>query len=183
MIPFRVLDGLPPYGPAAISFPEKFGLRGQEGLVVEFGDDDRWVGNFACGSSGITSVHQHPDQEHVVVFAAGESWIVAPALRKAVPLGIPVSNIWLYQGDLILECQELAFCRLDRKGIRWHTRRLSWDGIRHVTLEQGVLKAEVWALGDCWLGCSVELATGRSEGGAFDHADDFGWEKLADEQL
>lgn len=46
----KLLKGLPPYGPMAISFPEELGKKGQEGMVVEFQTNkETWVGNFRQG--------------------------------------------------------------------------------------------------------------------------------------
>ena len=50
---FRVLKGLPPYGPMEKPFPERFGRSGSEGFVVEFlpEESEKWVGNFEPGDS------------------------------------------------------------------------------------------------------------------------------------
>src|ERR1041385_3925097 len=75
---WRVLPGLPPYGPLATSFPLSFAATGQEGFVVEFLPDSpgSWVGNFREGSGSYTHVHRIPHGRDVVVFAKGRGYVV-----------------------------------------------------------------------------------------------------------
>lgn len=176
-----VLPGLPTYGEPALSFPEKLGRRGQEGVVVEFGEDDsKWIGNFGGGIGGLTQVLPHPDGKHVLVLKSGDAWVVDPAARTASELGVSVSAIWEFRGDLIMDHQGLAFCRLGPSGIVWHTRRLSWDGFRNVQIVGSELRVDVDTLGQ-WEERRVDLATGRSSGERLDPAADLDWERLVDE--
>ena len=51
---------------------------------------------------------------------------------------------------------------------RWHTPRISWDGFQNVRLEAEQLAGEAWSpVEDRWLPFSVDLETGRIDGGSY----------------
>lgn len=135
---FRIMPGLPPYGPLAISFPRLWGRSGQEGLVVEFclGDSARWIGNFRPGLACANRVLHHPDQRRVLVLSSGTLWVVDIATQTAEEIALAIDDLWGApgSGDIILSRQGLALFRLGPNGIVWHTRRLSWDGFSQVTI-------------------------------------------------
>ena len=184
MTTFQRLPGLPAYGAPAVPFPTEWGRVGREGVVVEFSDahGGTWVGNFAPGLGGATVVVAHPDGARVLVLAAGATWAVEPDARTAADLGLEADGVWAIAGssDLVLSRQGLALARLGAAGIRWHTRRLAWDGFRDVRMAGPLLQGDAWdAVNDRWRAFSVDLATGRATGGAYDDADVEGWERLA----
>jgi hypothetical protein len=178
---FRVREGLPAYGPVATPFPPDFGRLGREGFVVEFeATDGAWVGNFRPGLGGISQAVVHPDGQHILVFAGGDVWSVDPDRRDGQCVGFAVDGCWSVDGELVLSRQGLAFFRIGRAGIVWHTRRLSWDGFDDVRIVGSSLHAVAWSpLEDRWMPCSVDLRSGRSNGGSFGIGDPEGWEQLA----
>ncbi len=171
---YRVLKGLPAYGPMAISFPESRAKFGREGFVVEFNNEDgsSWVGNFLSGSSGECNVMWHPDGLHVLVFAEGDLWSVDPFSKTAEELAGGCSAVWpLDSGDLLIQESGLYFFRLGREGIVWRTSRISWDGFQNVRIESNKLMGEAWSpFGeDVWIPFIVDIETGVHEGGSYDH--------------
>src|SRR5258707_13381473 len=79
---FRILPGLPPYGPMATAFPSEW--LGHEGTVVQFdGEAGAWVANFRPGLGGINLVAPHPNHGDVVVITSGDLWVVNPEQRSA----------------------------------------------------------------------------------------------------
>jgi hypothetical protein len=179
---FRILAGLPPYGPLAMPFPTEWGRLGREGFVIEFTDSagDRWTANFRPGLGGLNGVGPHPDGRHVLVFAGGDAWSVDPDQREAVLVGNAIDAQWVVPGGLVLSRQGLAFLRLAASGTLWHTRRLSWDGFQNVLIHGETLTADAWSpLDDSWVPCWVDLASGRSHGGSYFEQDVERWEQLA----
>jgi hypothetical protein len=79
MTPFKILPGLPPYGPLALPFPEEGRGSFSEGLVVKFSPFNKqaWVGNFHRGLSGPDIVLEYPDQRQMIVIAG-----IAGGLKK-----------------------------------------------------------------------------------------------------
>lgn len=181
MTRFQVLEGLPPYGEPAVSFPITW--RAREGLVVEFvtATGEKWVGNFRPGLNGIDGVLDHPNGQDVLVFSGGDAWPVNPQTRAADKVESCVDGIWPVSEPegVVLSIQGLAFMRLHSQGQLWRTRRLSWDGLRHIVLSASELSGEAWALGEAWLPFVVNLATGQAHGGGYSGPDAGEGERLA----
>jgi hypothetical protein len=171
MTTFCRLQGLPSYGPIATGFPEEWARLGREGLVVEFTgiDGTSWVGNFRPGLGGLDAVRWHPNGSQVLVASAGALWCVDPDCRVAKEIAPDVFNTWeLENGDLLIDDQGLAFVRLGRSGVVWHTQRISWDGFQNVHLEAKQVSGEAWSpIEDQWLPFCVDLETGRVDGGSY----------------
>jgi len=178
MTGFRILPGLPPYGPMAETFPPEAARRGIEGFVVEFEHENaRWVGNFVGGWGGFTGVLAHPNGAAWLVVTGGDLWYVDPRTRQAEPAGSGVQAAWPVSEPegYVFDRSGVAFCRIDAGGLRWQTRRLSWDGFRNVTLGVDTLRGEAYTPVDAeqmWHPFEVTLHTGESTGGAFAFYDD-----------
>src|SRR3954469_10479713 len=144
---YRVLDGLPPYGPSAVPFPAEWGCLGREGIVAEFRDSSgaKWSGNFRRGLGGLDGAVDHPDGRHVIVFAGGDAWLVDPELRVGRCFAPAIDGRWPVSDGMVLSRQGLAFLRVGPGGVDWHTRRLSWDGFRDVILIDEDLTALCWS--------------------------------------
>ncbi len=180
---FRIIPGLPPYGPLPKSFPISWGKRGQEGLVVEFtlGASDPWVGNFGGGPGGASRVLHHPDLRRVLVLSSGDLWVVDVANQTAEELETGVDEIWQVPGasDVVLSRQGLAFLRLAPTRTVWHTRRLSWDGFSEVVLTDESIHGLAWSpIDSYWHPFSVDMLTGKSSGGSFGDTDAEHWERF-----
>jgi hypothetical protein len=183
---FRILTGLPPYGPPATPLPEEWGRTGREGFVVEFlpGTADAWVGNFRPGDLGrVFGVWPHPNGLDIVVVARGTAWVVEPNEHRAHQIALAVDGVWIVQAPagLVFSRQGLAFQRLGAEGILWHTRRLSWDGFDEVRIEGDELTGFAWSpLEERDFSFKVDLRTGASSGGSYSDSDSEGWERLHD---
>jgi hypothetical protein len=179
----KLLSGLPPYGPMWTAFPPEWGSIGREGTVVEFGTEaGAWVANFRSGLGGLRFASLLPDKRNAIVIAGGDLWIIELATRTAVRELPAIEAMWEVQGPegWVFSRQGIAFARLGAQGLMWHTRRLSWDGFDQVKIDRGELRGLAWSpVGDGWCPFSVELETGRSEGGSYLHDDTEGWEILA----
>ncbi len=155
----------------AIGFPHEWASLGREGLAVEFVTAKGvWVGNFRPGLGGVDDVRLHPDEQHVLVVSAGALWCVNPESHMAEEVAPAILEIWEMgeSRDLVFNDQGLAFVRLGRSGVVWHTRRISWDGFQKVHLESERLVGEVWSpFEDRWLPFSVDLTTGQVDGGSY----------------
>jgi hypothetical protein len=168
---FRILDGLPVYGPMATPFPPEWGRYGREGLVVQFepSTGDTWTGNFRPGYCGIDDARQHPDGCHVLVTFQGAMWVVDPDSHDASELWEGVFDLWEVAdpAGVVLSLDGIAFARLGPAGIIWRSKRLSWDGFEEVRIEGENLVGLGWSLGDSWLPFRVDLRTGQAVGGGY----------------
>jgi hypothetical protein len=157
---------------------------GREGTVVEFaqGGDGSWTGNFEPGIEGATDVLEHPDKQHVIVISRGDVWIADPRQRLAERIAVAVKAFWsvVSPDGFVFSRQGLAFFRLASEGVRWHTRRLSWDGFDQIEFDAMTIRGLAWnAVAQTWQRFEVDLKTGASMGGGFDPEDSEGWEILA----
>jgi hypothetical protein len=153
--------------------------------VVEFLPDtpDAWIGNFAPGLGSYDAVCVHPNATDIVVFASGQGYVVDPQTRELKKeIGGAVNHLWPVADPLgfVLDRQGIAFFRIGPHGTYWHTRRLSWDGFKDVAFTDARIAGLAWTpVGERWVPFEVELATGRSRGGAYSSADAEDWEQLA----
>jgi len=179
---YRVLEGLPAYGPMATPVPLEWGRTGREGFVVELGAStgEKWTANFQPGMAGLTEACAHPNGRDVLVFSGGDFWVVNSDSRSTSLLACAIDLYWPVSNGLVLSRQGLAFLKFGKTGIAWHTKRLSWDGFDQVVLNDNQLTALAWSpLTDSWAPCSVDLTTGASLGGTSSDDDTEGWERLA----
>ncbi len=181
---FRILPGLPAEGPPPVGFPANWGHDAREGFVVEFEppSGETWVGNFGTGLGGLLDVQRHPNGRDVLVIASGPVWHVRPETREAVEIHTAAVQIWRLpdSDDLIFDCEGLAFFRVGAGGVVWHTRQISHDGFRHVSVDSRRITGEAWSYaGEEWRPFTVDTQTGATEGGNY-AGPDTGLERLAD---
>jgi hypothetical protein len=155
--------------------------------VVEFVTDtgETWVGNFQPGLGGVDDARQHPNGHDVVVVSAGLAWTVDPTRRKFAELGVAVDGIWsVPESDgLVMSRQGLAFFRLGPEGCIWHTRRISWDGLKQVHLSSTEITGFAWApWSPEWIPFTVDLRSGRAQGGSYNGPEASEWEALASDR-
>jgi hypothetical protein len=169
---FEVLSGLPGYGP----LPEQFSATDQgmhrEGYVVRFRPSgaEEWVGNFQPSLTSYSKVHLHPDGQHIIVAAGGEGYVIDPKSRRLVTTfsgSIQISYEILKLNSLLFS-DDISFVMFDASGLKWKSRRLSWDGMRNVQVLDDTIVGEGWRYDDTWYRFAVDLASGSAIGGAYD---------------
>jgi hypothetical protein len=171
MAEFEVLPGLPTYGPMAKTFSATGQGMHCEGFVVRFMGRtfESWVGNFQPGLTKFSGVHEHPDAKHVIVISGGEGYIVDPELQTvSMNLGGMINSVTPIPDKKALLFEEVIHLRLiDPSGIKWCTKRLSWDGIRNISVDEGNILGEAADYTDTWYPFKVSLDTGKVNGGAY----------------
>ena len=169
---FKILNGLPGYGP----MPEQFSATGKgkhsEGLVVEFfpPGSQNWIGNFQPGRAGIDDVFEHIDGNHVIVLSGGQGYVIDPETRSLIntfgskieyETCIPELQIQLFGNGLWFEA-------IGKSGFVWQTRRLSWEGMRALHHDGKILSGEGYEpFADVWRPFIVDLSSGDSQGGSY----------------
>ncbi len=169
---FRVLAGLPATGP----WPEQFSETGQgthrEGFVVEFSPEAKsaWVGNFQPGMTGYSAVLPHLDGKSLIVIAGGQAYVIDPLERRLVSVfggSIDAALFVQPEGPLVI-CNGIWLEARDKSGLRWRSRRISWDGMRDLRIENGKILGQAWSpLDDREYTFAVDLTTGTVEGGSY----------------
>ena len=173
----RVLPGLPATGP----WPEQFTATGtgahREGFVVEFSPDKRstWIGNFQRGVTSYNAVLPHFDGRTLTVIAGGQAYVIDPEDRRLlatfggdidVALAVKPENLWVMGNGIWLEAW-------DSSGLRWRSRRISWDGMRNIRIENDKVKGGALSpLDDHECPFAVDITTGAVEGGSYNGPQD-----------
>jgi hypothetical protein len=167
----KVLAGLPPYGPPALSFPRPD--SSSEGYVVKFETDDgSWIGNFATPNrQGPNAVHAELGSRFVLVVAAGSGYLVDAHRRQLVrELPTDVQHVW-FQKELpaFVISNGLWFEAFDAQRTLWRSRRISWDWIRNVGREGLTVTGEASFPADVeeWVTFELDLRTGAVQGGSY----------------
>lgn len=170
---WEILDGLPVYGAMA----EPFSATGQgtqrEGLVVRFlASTGSWIGNFQRGHTSLDQVFAHPDGLHVVVVAGGTAYVVDADTRSLVAhFGAQIEYVLSVPAcGLVLLGDGLCFEALGSDGMAWHSRRISWDGMRNVSLAGLVVRGEAYAPDGpdgTWSPFEMDALTGAVRGGSY----------------
>ena len=167
----RVLPGLPPYGPPALSFPRQNAF--QEGFVVEFIADkgEAWVANFAkLSPDGICAIYPELGPRSIFVLAGGTGYIVDSEERELIrEIEGPIDQCW-YQSELhaMVFSNGLRFECFDGHQTLWHSPRVSWDGIRNINCSGMIVSAEAYdPFSDSWLPLQLNLNDGEISGGSY----------------
>jgi hypothetical protein len=167
---FKILPGLPASGELPVQFSETGMGTHREGFVVEFTPPSglAWIGNFQGGVSGVSDVLEHPDGSSLIIIARGQAYIVSPENRTllgtfggTIESAIPVTA----QGFIIFG-NGLWFEAYGAAGCLWRSRRISWDGMRALSLKTDHLSGEAWSIEDVWLPFVLDIYNGECDGGA-----------------
>jgi len=172
MLPFRELPGLPPYGPPAQNFSDTGFGKHSEGYVVEFfpGEDRCWVGNFHRGLSKCDRVLQHFDNRHLIVVSGGSAYVVDPSAEAVVEtFGADIDYCEAAAGsEVLIFGNGLWFEFVFSNGLRTHTKRISWDGMRSVILDGLTLRGDAYdPIQDTWIAFEVDVLEGTVTGGSY----------------
>lgn len=165
----RKMPGLPPYGGEVKSFPKPDSFR--EGLVVEFTPTrgERWVGNFELGSKPLQAVHEELGEDAVLIVAGGDVYVVN-AREQRVALEVPWVTDVRFEADLgvFLIADDLVVTALGRSGVKWRSRRVSWDGIVRLERKGMSLHGLAFDIHDQPPAPFViDLETGHASGGSY----------------
>jgi hypothetical protein len=142
-----------------------------EGFIVEFtpAPDSTWIGNFQGGVSGVSDVLEHPDGTSLIVIARCQAYVVNPESRELLGTfgGTIESAIPVAGQSFIIFGNGLWFEGYGAAGCLWRSRRISWDGMRDLSLHDDRLSGEAWGIEDVWLPFSLDIYNGECEGGAY----------------
>ena len=98
----------------------------------------KWTGNFqpgVCGASGVLAVLGRTDQ--ALVLARGPAYVVEPETAALLrTFGGQICDVFtLVERKSVILGNGLWFECVGREGLRWRTRRFSWDGMVEAALD------------------------------------------------
>ena len=172
MLSFRKLPGLPPYGPSAQNFSDTGLGKHREGFIVEFfpGENRSWVGNFHRGLNRYDQVLPHFDNRHLVIVSGGSAYIVDPNSKSvAETFGATIEYcLAVEEVDVLVFGNGVWFEFVSSDGHRAQTERISWDGMRNISLNGLTLHGESYdPMQDKWIGFEVDIIEGTVKGGSY----------------
>ncbi|WP_165795973.1 ligand-gated ion channel [Siphonobacter curvatus] len=144
-----------------------------EGFVIRFytTDGGSWVANFNLGDTTFHQVFDFPETDLTLVIAGGRGYVMN---RNQVK---PLSS---FGGDLqmalrtpqgeVVAASATAIAILNSKGEQWTSSRLSWDGIKDLSLEGRLLQGyshDPIDDKDEWVAFTVDLDSKQSNGGSY----------------
>lgn len=170
--PFRELPGLPGEGPAPLQFSSTGQGTHREGFVVEFhpASGPPWVGNFQPGLSGFSNAVLHPNGHSVVVISGGQAYLIDPAARTLISqFGGGISAcIAVPSRSMLIMSDDIRLWALQPSGTAWKTERISWDGIRSLTVSAVDIAGEAYdPMTNSWIAFTVGLDSGGLTGGSY----------------
>jgi hypothetical protein len=170
----EVLDELPG-GPAGRRYVFPLGApAGQDGVLLRVQPDhgEPWIGMFAfgkVGKTGFDGVLAMPDPDKVCVVARGAAYIVRASDPTAwEPVGMsPVTDVRAAKAaGLVIFADYTELLAYSESGVKWRTKRLAWDGLKIVAVDDRTIVGEYPDLGgDETRRFEVDLATGTARGG------------------
>ena len=140
MCEFEILSGLPAYGPMAHAFSATGRGKHRVGFVVRFtshtGSD--WVGNFQGGLGGYSGVFNHPNGNDMIIIAGGQGYVVDPNSRQcSMTFGAQIEAAFeVADGKMLVFGNGLWFEAITAAGHAWRRDRISWDGMKNLTVEE-----------------------------------------------
>jgi len=147
---------------------------GQDGLLVKILTEEGriWLGTFSFGkvtAKGISGVYTTPDPYRFCVVSRGEGYLVHandPSIWEPV-LVTPITDVRLIPArEMIIFANFTSLIGYGLTGIKWHTRRLAWDGLKITHVTEDLVNGEYWDIRtESMVDFTVDLATGVNHGG------------------
>lgn len=128
--------------------------------ALGFRDPSLPTGIFAC-----------PRPDDLLAVAGGYAYLIdtlAPDRCLHLPLRPTTQILPAPADDLILLAGFHSVIAVDANGLRWHSARLSWEGVTMTEVRDNSLHGTGWNLHtDREVPFTIDLATGAHEGGGF----------------
>jgi len=141
----------------------------------ELEDEKSWVGAFgsgqarASGDVGAATLEYPPvayvvagSRDYLINYQTHELLLWFDQSRSEGVLAVQAQDRFVLWDSTRLQA-------VDAKGnALWLSRRVSWDGLRDVHCDEGVIKGEAWSpLGGGWMGFQLDPMTGEFTGGSY----------------
>lgn len=131
---------------------------------------DVWSGSFECGPEGISGFYATPSPDTVCCILKGQGYwvpVLSPESYQLIP-SVPIKEvISIVEKNLIIFVDYTSIAAFDETGLRWSTRRLSWDGLKIDRVVDERIEGRGWdsPKGE-YVAFAVDLDSGTSRGGS-----------------
>ena len=107
----------------------------------------------------------------MLVVTRGQGYVVDPerrALRELLGDGFIQGAMEVAEAQQLVLHDGVHLTLLGPQGVHWTSRRVSWDGIWELRVENGVVQGLSWdAINEIAVPFQVDLATGVARGGGY----------------
>lgn len=155
------------------SFSPKIALEtGAKFVLLKVKPDgaEEWIGRFRGGAEGLDGLFATPNPNAFCVVVKGQGyWVSAqePSAFEVIRM-VPVKQVFAVEDLSALIF--VSYTRLSAygpRGFMWITEDLSWDGLCILDVSEGKVRGTAWdSPADRDIPFSVDIATGKAEGGA-----------------
>ena len=180
----QILKGSPLIAPARqFTYPRQIAgeedalARGALQLMIRPSTGGTFLATCALGftdPSMPTGVFACPNPRELCAVAGGYAYVIdteQPERSTQIGLKPMVEVRALIEQELLLFVGFHSMTAWGREGLAWESARLSWEGVRITGIDGGTLHGMGWdLLSDREAAFSLDLLTGRHQGGAFEQA-------------
>ncbi len=142
-------------------------------IHVQSNGSGAWYGIFPSGGFPeieTSGVHHWPSSNKLFAISRGNGYLVDtnnPGMWSQAHIS-PIT--WFDDHsleDMVLVCDYRRLAAYSALGLLWKTQQLSWNGIRNITVERGMIRGEAWDdPWETWVSFLVDVETGNHQGGA-----------------
>jgi hypothetical protein len=133
-------------------FPSGNKAAGNDGLILKISpfSGKPWIGIFAFGDitkNGLSGVYSMPDKEKFCVVSNGMGYMIASNNATIFEIidSIPITDVrCVKEKGIILFADYTQIMAYDLGGLRWQSKRLSYDGFKIISLNNDILVGEFW---------------------------------------
>ena len=147
---FQILEELKP-GYEIYYYPGAEVRGGKNGIIVQIDSEKKtWMGVFAPGTiskNGLYGVYASPHFNKLCVVANGAGYFVSSDNPKEWEeiKSIPIIYTGISKAkNVIIFADYTELIAYDNTGVRWKTKRLSWDGLKIIELSDDYIKGEYY---------------------------------------
>lgn len=175
---YEVLNGLPPYGEMYIPISVDKEPFYSEGYVVKFkkSNGEEWIANFRPGWTDCTDIFDFPEHNLAVIIAGGQGYIINPDDQvPKMTFGVTIKNVIQKEDGSLICSDDIHILVLDNKsGELWKSDRISWDGIKDLSLTDDKLRGQTYDPTNStqpWSHFELDLKNKEIKGGAFQNVE------------
>lgn len=146
----------------------------KDGMIVQINPERReaWIGIFGFGNiskNGVSGVYTTPHSNKLCVIANGAGYIVSsdnPKNWEEIKY-IPIIDARISKAQkLIIFADYTELIAYNDSGVKWKTKRLSWDNLKIIELSDNYIKGEYYDIrSEVNEFFEVDLVSGISKGG------------------
>ena len=175
----KVIEEMPNAAFERYYFPEGGKEGGRDGVLVSITpvDGNEWIGVFGSVQKypkSLSKILSWPDDNKICVVSSGAAVIVDvnnPLNFELVGVEPIFHAIPIQESGIVVFADFTSLIAYNEKGIVWKSKRVSWDGLEIISVDQSCINGSYWDIkSESKTPFKVNIATGEVEGGVGESA-------------